>query len=143
LDHSTVREGQALVLSFAGSDIFAGIAPTGGADTVTCQKVSAILEIGNAQYSENDDIINPTTTGASASPTSTSLTTLVPNEILVSSASGWTLGTLMTANSPFTGLFAAGHGPDGDMVITITGYTLYRKNRWSSGNRAGGLPTGE
>lgn len=106
---------------------FVGIAPSSAADTVTCSNlggVSAIYEVSNVQLFGNENV-SVQAHGNSASPaTSTSLTTIVPNEILFTSISFWTTTTSATLSAPFTGVNATFNNPSGyDAITTVTGYT--------------------
>ena len=89
--------------------IMAGIAPSTGADTVTCGPATAggaLMSIGeftNINYLGKDNI--GATQGANASPatiTTSTLTTLVPNELLYGSCSSYTASGSSAINSPFT-----------------------------------------
>ena len=102
---------------------YAGIAPSSGADTVTCTGVRSIAEIQNAAYFGSDNML--ATRGSSSSPISSgSLTTLVPNEIVVAVAEGYTPATSLSVSSPFTAIGSATNSAAGyDVISTITGYT--------------------
>src|SRR5262249_26105031 len=92
----------------------AGIAPSTGADTVSCSGSSnsggIVSEFSNLFYAA-DNIV--ATLGSSNSPiSSTNLTTLSPNEELLSGATNFTDSTNLTIQSPFTQAGSAGTTPN-------------------------------
>jgi hypothetical protein len=106
---------------------FVGVVPSSGADTVTCSSlggVSAIYEVSNVQLFGSENVSVQARSNSGSPITSTSLTTIVPNEILFTSASFWTTTTSATLSAPFTGVNATFNNPSGyDAVTTVTGYT--------------------
>jgi hypothetical protein len=112
---------------------FAGFAPTSGSDTVTCHSssstnaVQGIYEISNVQYFGNDNLLTPATQGSTASPatiTSGSITTLVPNEMLLSAGWAFTNAATMAIQAPFTGIQTGWPTTGGyDAVSSVTTYT--------------------
>jgi hypothetical protein len=121
--------------------MYAGIAPSTGACTVTpgfslLANVSIIAEYHNAQaFMDNSAITTGTGTGTI---TSSSLTTLAPNELLYSDATAFSSSTTTSINAPFTtdrsaalGIFDAGY----NLSTTVTGYTssytLNQSDQWA------------
>ncbi len=102
-----------------------GIAPSSGADTVTCGTGKlTISEFSNMAYFGNDNA--NLLRAASASPiTSTSLTTLVPGEMLYSTLLDNSLTLVAyTIDSPFTLIGTATDPVPGYLAATtVTGYT--------------------
>jgi len=109
--------------------IFIGIAPSSGADTVSCNSGSSapfpimggIAELANVQnFGDFANVVWAT----SASPiTSTSLTTPVPDSIVLCNAAGRSSSTVFGAQAPFTGVGTAFVAGAYDIVTTVTGYT--------------------
>jgi hypothetical protein len=109
--------------------IMAGIAPSSGADTVSCAYtgyVVAVAEFSNANFIASDN--TGFTTGVTATPatvTSNSLTTLVPNEVIFGNCDAFTATSLTTVNAAFTqvgNLVPAATGYR--LVTTVTGYSM-------------------
>lgn len=109
---------------------YAGISPSSGLNTVSCGGSSlgvsnnVAMEFSNI-YSASDNI--GVTNGLNgATITSDPLTTLVPNELLVGECMGNSVGSIMTAQSPFTvaGGSSVNPGVGYDLATTVTGYTI-------------------
>jgi hypothetical protein len=111
------------------TDILAGVAPSGGANTILCNNATPqgfSLELSGASYAAYDNQ-NVTTTHTSSSPQtigSSTLTTLVPNQILIASGTCWTAGCTDTVQSPFTSVSTTAVGGGYRIVTTVTGYTV-------------------
>lgn len=110
--------------------IYAGIAPSTGADTVTCGlSNTGIAEFSNVGLS---DILNDNTgftignTATPATVTSNSLSTLVVNELILGSCQAFTALATMTVDSPFTSVGAVNQVMNLGyrIVTTATGYTM-------------------
>lgn len=122
--------------------LFAGIAPTSGADTVTIHSndfagKQIISEFANAQLFFDQEVTNHGSGGATI--TSGTLTTLVPNELLYTAGLGFTAATTLTLQSPFTtDTSSASYAASGyDVVTTVTGYTAsYSMSGNTNGNWA-------
>ena len=108
------------------TSILAGIAPSSGADTVACDKVDQIAEFHNAQLFGDSTVGNFGTTATPATITSSSLTTLTPNALIVGSCGGFTSLTAMSVVSP---LADAGGGSSSQTRLgyhipsSVSGYT--------------------
>jgi len=108
--------------------VSAGLAPSTGADTVTCAtSVTGVSEFTNVSFLVNDN--TGFTTGTTTSPatvTSNSLTTLVANELIVGSCQCLTGSCTMTVDSPFAsvGSTNAIMNLGYRIVTTATGYTM-------------------
>jgi len=113
--------------------IFIGKFTSSGANTVTCQnadgsggggvdaQMGAIAELANVQnFGDFSDVKWDT----SASPvTSTSLTTPVPDSIVLCEAVGRTGATTFTAQAPFTAVGGTANSNGAyDIATTVTGY---------------------
>lgn len=95
------------IISFAGvtgqlAVIYAGVAPSSGADTVTAagNSVYIVAEFSNAQLPDTSSLSGGFNSGT-VTLTSNSVTTLAPNSMLYALAEAISNSTL-TANSPFT-----------------------------------------
>lgn len=105
-------------------DILAGIAPSNGADVVTCQggSLRSIAEFSNAQYFGNDN--TAVTLNTTATPITEALTTLVPNELIVTFGNVYTSTGTLVLGSPFTAFDTTLQSiPGYDLATTVTGYT--------------------
>jgi hypothetical protein len=116
--------------------IVAGTAPSSGSDTVTCGSESAPTSLGflvamgefsGVSYFANDN--TTATRGNNASPvtiTSSTLTTLVPNELIFGSCFGNTGGSTNTVNAPFSvvGTNTVNPSTGYRIVTTVAGYTM-------------------
>lgn len=111
--------------AFAGNHIFAGLVPSTGADTVTCTDGQYVAEFSNLQLAGNDNLSQ--LLASSASPISSTLTTLVPNEAIVSWGETYTGAGQLTVTGAFTGIASAGalssDNPSYDLATTVTSYT--------------------
>jgi hypothetical protein len=123
-------------------DVFAGIAPSTGADSVSCTGVAinnlTIAEFSNVQYFGNDNALDTTGTAAGSPITSNSLTTLVPNEVLFSVAAPGTGTATLGVSSPFTTTSSNANtntAPEYDIVTTVTGYTSSFTISGNTGNK--------
>ncbi|HWC97236.1 MAG TPA: putative Ig domain-containing protein [Candidatus Sulfopaludibacter sp.] len=110
--------------------IFAGIAPTGGADTISCGTLAdiySIAEFSGVMYAANDDtLVTRGTTTSPATVTSGSLTTLIPNALITGLCYANSGSSTMTVDSPFTavGSTAFSMRLGYRVVTTVTGYTM-------------------
>lgn len=108
--------------------VFAGVAPSTGADTVSCTaSVTGIGEFTNVKSNISDNTLF--TSGNTASPatvTSGTLTTLVPNELIVGACTSFTAASTMTVDSPFTSVGAVNAimNLGYRIVTTASGYTM-------------------
>lgn len=123
LDFQSVISNQSRTIAFYG-----GVAPSSGADIVQCgfNGVTGIWELSNVQFFGNENV-GAGLRGTSASPiTSSSLTTIVPNELLFSTGATYTTSASNAIQSPFTappgnsGWFSS---TGSNAATTVTGYT--------------------
>jgi len=113
------------VTTFGALEMWSGVAPASGADTVSCSALQNVIEIANAQPFVDGNAFVVTINNTGSPITSGSLTTLAPNSILVAMANGATLLTNLTVSAPFTGLSSATNNVGSyDIVTTATGYTV-------------------
>lgn len=110
-----------------GLELSAGIAPSGGADTVTCGNLYAIGEFSGVMFAGPGS--NGVTTGNNSGAvtiTSSTLTTLVPNEVVVALCGTVSdVTTTITVDSPLTAIGSGSGMASGyDVVSTVTGYTF-------------------
>jgi hypothetical protein len=103
-------------------DVLAGIAQSTGSDTVTCSSIRSIMEFSNAGYFGNENTV--ATVNTTATPITQALTTLVPNEAIVTIGAVYTSSGTLVLGSPFTALNTTLQDVVGyDVVTTATSYT--------------------
>jgi hypothetical protein len=114
---------------FTGS-IVAGISAGSGADTLSCDLVGSAfiaLDVHNVMYVASDNVVltdGGHGGGVSGTMTSSSLTTLVPNELLVALPFCESSGTCTITPSTFTYVpSAVGYDLDYKLSTTVGGYT--------------------
>ena len=125
------------VVNQSFNNLWAGFAPSTGADTITCDQIEQIQEFSGIQFSDVSNYLGATATSGTTLSTGT-LTTLVPNEMLVMSCDAHNASS-MTINSPFTqteSTTTARAKTGYDAATTVTGYsgtcTSGASNEWST-----------
>jgi hypothetical protein len=110
------------------SQIFIGTVPSTGADSVNCSsgqggaQLGGIIELANVQNFGDFSNATLNTTGSPIS--SASLTTPVPNSIVLCMGTGRTFATAFTPQSPFTGVSGTTNlNGSYDVTTTVTGYS--------------------
>ena len=105
--------------------IYAGVAPSSGSDTVTCGRVSQFSEYSNVSAADLSNALYAVAASGTALSTG-SMTTLVPNELLLMSCATQTTGDALTVNSPFTqteSTVTSTYKMGYQVASTVTGYT--------------------
>lgn len=114
--------------NFGSVQYFVGTTTAAGANIVSCVgssagQISGIFELTGAQASIDNFLVTRGSGGATY--TSGSLSTLVPDEILIGMGDTvTTVGATMTVSAPFTGLSNKACSASYQIVTTVTGYTV-------------------
>ncbi len=122
--HILLRQYNSTTINVRQIDILAGIAPSNGADVVSCTAGSlrGAAEFSNAQYFGGDNTV--VTVNNTSTPITQALTTIVPNELVVTFGNVYTSTGTLVLGAPFTAFDTALQSiPGYDLATTVTSYT--------------------